>query len=217
MPPTWTTIVGSAGATSVRLREATREPSISPANTARTARSTPFLAGALAARVATAVIAVEPPRIESAAARQAEVPLGDDVSKHLRGAGLDRVRARPQELIFPAVDLAHLATGPGDVDRRLGHPLVQLGPHQLENRALGSRNSISLHCGHCAVAVQLQRARLDRVLGDLLPHQRVRAAPKLAGVLSQLGGRDLRARGKRHAERSALVEERRHSDRPALA
>src|ERR1700674_542959 len=173
MPPSSATMVGSAGATSVRLREATSEPSISPAKTARTARSTPFLAGALVAWVATAVTFIEPPGMRSAAARQAQDPLGEDVSKNFRGAGLDRVRARPQELIFPAVDLAHLAAGTGHVDRCLGHPLVQLGPHKLENRALGARNSIPLHCGHRAGAVQLQRTRLDRVLGDLLPHQRV--------------------------------------------
>src|ERR1700680_4471596 len=98
MPPSSATIVGSAGATRVRLREATSDPSISPAKTAMTARSTPLLAGAAAARVATAVMGLEAPRPGSAAARQAEDPLGEDVSQHLGGAGLDRVRPRSKEL-----------------------------------------------------------------------------------------------------------------------
>src|ERR1700682_87198 len=119
MPPSSATIVGSAGATSVRLSEATSDPSISPAKTAMTARSTPLLVGASAARVATAVIGLEAPRLESAAARKAEHPLREDVSQHLGGAGLDRVRPRSQELVFPTIALADLASGPGDVDRRL--------------------------------------------------------------------------------------------------
>src|SRR6266849_2263717 len=51
------TIVGRAGATRVRLSDATSEPSISPAKTARTARSAPFFSGVeVESRAATAVI-----------------------------------------------------------------------------------------------------------------------------------------------------------------
>src|SRR5712691_7685419 len=63
MPPSSATMVGKAGATRVRLSEAMRDPSISPAKTARTARSTPFFSGAVVeSRATTAVIPSGSPR-----------------------------------------------------------------------------------------------------------------------------------------------------------
>src|SRR5260370_33164345 len=55
-------MVGRAGATRVRFNEAISDPNIRPANTARTARSTPFFSGAVvASRAATAVIGPRSP------------------------------------------------------------------------------------------------------------------------------------------------------------
>src|SRR5216683_104066 len=53
IPPSSATMVGRAGATRVRFNEAMSDPSIKPAKTARTARSTPFFSGeAVASRAA---------------------------------------------------------------------------------------------------------------------------------------------------------------------
>src|SRR6202158_2645693 len=64
MPPSSATIVGRAGAARVRFNEAISDPSIRPAKTARTARSTPFFSGAVvASRAATAVIGPRSPLV----------------------------------------------------------------------------------------------------------------------------------------------------------
>src|SRR6266478_2641926 len=146
MPPSSATMVGRAGATRVRLSEAMSDPSISPANTARTARSTPFFAGAVSADlVATAVNWGS----LLAASWQTQHALGEDVPQDFRGSCLDRVRSRAEELVLPAAGLANLTGRPGHVDGGLGHSLVELRPHQFQNRALRPRNSISLHGGQC--------------------------------------------------------------------
>src|SRR5882762_3023314 len=99
MPPSSATMVGRAGATSVRLSEAINDPSIRPANTARTARSRPFLAGVVSGdRVATAVNL--PSR--SAASWQPQHPLRENVPQDFGSACLDRVRPGSQELVLPA-------------------------------------------------------------------------------------------------------------------
>src|SRR2546428_7990273 len=161
-PPSSETIVGSAGATSVMLSDATSEPSIRPAKTAMTPRSTPGVAFALAALEATAVTYANLPRT-----RQSQHPFGEDVAQHFGSPGLDRVGARPQELVLPSIAVANLRGRPGDVHRRLGHALVELRPHQLEDRSLGARNAAALDGRHRAVAVELQGPRLDGVLRDL--------------------------------------------------
>src|SRR5579864_8181762 len=158
-------MVGSAGATSVMLRDAINDPSIRPAKTAMTPRSMPFLAVTSAVRAATAVMPASLP-----AAWQPQHPLGQDVAQDFRGPRLDGVRARAQELILPALSVADLARRTADVDGRLGHSLVELRPHELEDRSLGSGDSAALHGCHRAVAVELQRPCLDGVLRDLLPH-----------------------------------------------
>ena len=99
----------------------------------------------------------------------------------------------------------HLAGGAEGVHRGLGHPLVELRPHQLEDRALGAGDAVALHGGHGSVSVELQGSSLDRELRDALPDQRVRAAADPARVLGELCGRDLGAGRERHAERASLV------------
>src|SRR5438270_9252511 len=95
-----------------------------------------------------------------AASRQSQHPLGQDVAQDLGGSSLDRVGPRAQELIAPAVAVANLARRSREVDGRLGHALVQLRPHQLEDRALRARNAVALHGGDRPVAIELEGARL---------------------------------------------------------
>src|SRR5213080_3009983 len=181
MPPSSATIVGSAGATSVMLREAISEPSIRPAKTAMTPRSSPPFTVVPAAWEATAVTRPRLPR-----SRQAQHPFGQDVAQNLRRSRLDRVRARAKELVFPTVAVADLRGRPRDIHRRLGHTLVELRPHQLEDRAFGAGDSASFYRGDRPVAVELERAGLDGVLGDLLADEGVRAQAQLARMLGQL-------------------------------
>src|SRR6266852_4827041 len=174
-------MVGSAGATRVMFSEAISEPSIRPANTAITPRSTPVLAAAPAALEATAVTGTRLP-----GSRQSEHPFGKEVAQHFRGSGLDRVRTRAEELVLPTVAVAYLRRRPGDVDRGLGHALVELGPHELQDRSLRAGDAVALDRCHGAISVQLQRASLDGVLSDLLADKWIRAAADLASVLGKL-------------------------------
>ena len=64
------------------------------------------------------------------------------------------------------------------------------GSHKLIETA---GNAVALDGGYSAIAVQLQRARLDRVLGDLLPDERVGASTQLSRMFGKLGGGDLGA------------------------
>src|SRR4051794_6089810 len=166
MPPSSATIVGRAGATSVMLREATSEPSIRPAKTARTPRSTPFASAAPAAFEATAVTVSRLAR-----SRETQDSFGQDVAQDLGGARFDRVGARAKEEVLPPVAVPDLRRRTRDVHRRLGHALIELGPHQLQDRTLGPRDPVSLDRGDGAIAVELQRAGLDRVLRDPLPDE----------------------------------------------
>ncbi len=68
-----------------------------------------------------------------------------------------------------------------------------------------------------AISVQLQGTCLNRVLRDLLPHQRIRASAELACALGQLRRCDLRSCGQGQAERAAFVEEGCHRDGPPVA
>src|SRR6266487_4589289 len=154
------------------LREATSEPSIRPAKTAMTPRSTPFASVVPAAFEATAVTGSRLAR-----SRETQDSFGQDVAQDLGRAGFDGVGARAQELVLPSVAVADLSRRPRDVHRRLGHALVELGPHQLQDRTLRPRDPVSLDRGDGAVAVQLEGAGLDRVLGDPLPDERVGAPP----------------------------------------
>src|SRR5579875_2818342 len=87
-------------------------------------------------------------------ARQAEDPLAEDVALDLGGAALDRVRPRPEEhLARPArrtceaeplasahrVVVADGAVDAEQVDAQLVDPHVDLGEHELRDRALGTR------------------------------------------------------------------------------
>src|ERR1700676_5266009 len=101
-------------------------------------------------------------------ARQGQDPLSKNVAQHLRRAGLDRVRPRAQELVQPPVAVADLPGRSRHVDGALRHALVELRPHELENRSFRSWNPTSLDRGDGAVAIELERARFDRVLRDLL-------------------------------------------------
>src|SRR5690242_1501765 len=76
-------------------------------------------------------------------ARQAEDALRDDVPLHLRRAGVDRRRARPEILVLPApaVDRARrAAVDVGvrtlEVDAELLHALIDLAPQELQVRSL---------------------------------------------------------------------------------
>src|ERR1051325_1326385 len=89
MPPSSATIVGSAGATSVMLREATSEPSIRPAKTAITPRSTPFASVAPAAFEATAVTETSLPMGVPASAPNPAIVATNDAF----GAGNDAIVA----------------------------------------------------------------------------------------------------------------------------
>src|SRR2546428_824053 len=88
-----------------------------------------------------------------------------------------------KDLFFPPPAAPTLPRRTGDVNSRFRHPLVELGPHELEDRALGPRDAVALHRRDRAVAVQLQRARFDGVHRDLLAHQRIRSAAELAGMV----------------------------------
>src|SRR5439155_27133643 len=140
IPPSSATIVGRAGATSVMLSEAISEPSIRPAKTAMTPRSSRPFTVVPAAWEATAVTRPRLPR-----SRQAQHPFGQDVAQNLRRSRLDGVRARAKELVLPTVAVAYLSGRAGDIHRSFGHPLVELRPHQLEDRALRTRNTVPLH------------------------------------------------------------------------
>src|SRR6266567_2799466 len=130
MPPSSATIVGRAGATRVKLSEATSEPSIRPAKTAMTPRSTGAWLFASAAPAASEATAVTVSRL--ARSRETQDPFGQDVAQNLGRAGLDRVRARAQELIRPSVAAADLRSSSAQVHGGLRHPLVELRPHELE-------------------------------------------------------------------------------------
>src|SRR5712691_2418239 len=151
------------------------------------------------------------------AARQSEHPFREDVAQHLGCARFDSVRARAQELVLPAVAIADLSRRARDVDRGFGHLLVELRPHEFQDRAFGAGDPIPLHGGDGAVPIQLQRAGLDGVFGDLLADQRVRTTAQLAGVVGELGGRDLRSRRQGHPQRAPLMKKGRHGDRPTVA
>src|SRR5688572_746612 len=78
-------------------------------------------------------------RSPSAAPGEAEHALGDDVSKDLGGAGLDRVAAAAQLLVLPeaAVRVEELPLGAEQLEAELRQALVLLRPGELDPGALG--------------------------------------------------------------------------------
>src|SRR5216683_2952578 len=130
IPPSSATMVGRAGATRVRFNEAMSDPSIKPAKTARTARSTPFFSGeAVASRAATAVIRPGSPPAEQHTPAVGGVLVAFDIS------GLDesvREHARrghgDAEQLGQPPDRRHLFIAK-EVDRsQLLHRDVEIAP-----------------------------------------------------------------------------------------
>src|SRR5207253_9284811 len=76
-------------------------------------------------------------RSPSAAPRQPEHALGDDVAEDLRGAGLDRVAAAAELLVVPVVVVDDPVVAE-DLPRELRQPLVLLRPVQLRDGPLGA-------------------------------------------------------------------------------
>src|SRR5438067_11622251 len=110
----------------------------------------------------------------SAAFREAEHALGDDVAEDLRRAGLDRVPPAAELLIVPPA----VVENPFRAEQlapELRQPLVLLGPAQLDRRALGAWDAGALQRAERAVVRIAERLQLDPFPRDTVARDRVAA------------------------------------------
>ena len=102
-----------------------------------------------------------------------------------------------------------------DLERELRDALVRLRPDELRDRSLRPGHPGLHECRERAVVRVAQRLHLDPLARDPVALELIGAA--VAGERHELANLHLERRLEREAERSALVEERRHRDLPAAA
>src|SRR5215210_8219652 len=120
----------------------------------------------------------------SACLGEAEHALGDDVLEHLGGAALDRVPARAQQLVGPAV--AGLERrGAEQVGGELAELLVRVRPDPLQQRALGPGLAVLLDGRQAAVSRQAQRLRAQMEVAQAVGDHRVVEQPAPGGLLDE--------------------------------
>src|SRR5581483_373584 len=119
------------------------------------------------------------PSCDSPAPGEGKDALRDDLPEDLRGSALDRVPSAAKLESLPQAVLDRvLAAGEHrgrtlDLQGELGEPLVRVGPHELHDRALGTRHARGHQRRQSPVVGEPEGLEHRPQLGDPIAHERV--------------------------------------------